>query len=82
MEKSCQQFVKQWIAMKNGMDTGEVDAKTNMFERGYLDSLQAYTLILELEEMFEVDFDEAAIAGNDVSTIEDLCKLVRKIRNG
>jgi acyl carrier protein len=44
--------------------------------------LQAYVLILELEETFEVDFDEAAIAGNDVSTIEDLCKLVRKIRNG
>jgi hypothetical protein len=31
MEKICQQFVKQWIAMKNGMDVGELDAAANMF---------------------------------------------------
>ena len=45
-----------------------------------LDSLSMVTLLLEIEETFEVQLDESDMNPFDLNTVEDAVKLVEKYR--
>ena len=45
-----------------------------------LDSLSMVTLLLEIEETFEVELDESDMNPFDLNTVEDAVKLVEKYR--
>ncbi len=45
-----------------------------------LDSLSMVTLLLEIEETFEIELDESDMNPFDLNTVEDAVKLVEKYR--
>lgn len=46
-----------------------------------LDSLSMVTLLLEIEETFEIELDESDMNPFDLNTVEDAVKLVEKYRD-
>lgn len=46
-----------------------------------LDSLSMVTLLLEIDETFEIELDESDMNPFDLNTVEDAVKLVEKYRD-
>ena len=55
--------------------TGELSDETDLYKMG-LNSLKAIQLIVDLEEIFNISFEEDELAIFDVKTLMDFKKLV------
>ena len=55
--------------------TGELSDETDLYKMG-LNSLKAIQLIVDLEEIFNISFEEDELAIFDVQTLMDFKKLV------
>mgnify|MGYP000920611035 FL=1 len=58
----------------------EIKPEDNLKEDLALDSLSMVTLLLEIEEIFEIELDESDMNPFDLNTVEDAVKLVEKYR--
>ena len=58
----------------------EIKPEDDLKEDLALDSLSMVTLLLEIEETFEVQLDESDMNPFDLNTVEDAVKLVEKYR--
>lgn len=58
----------------------EIKPEDDLKEDLALDSLSMVTLLLEIEETFEVELDESDMNPFDLNTVEDAVKLVEKYR--
>ena len=58
----------------------EIKPEDNLKEDLALDSLSMVTLLLEIEETFEIELDESDMNPFDLNTVEDAVKLVEKYR--
>ncbi len=56
----------------------EIKPEDNLKEDLALDSLSMVTLLLEIEEIFEIELDESDMNPFDLNTVEDAVKLVEK----
>lgn len=59
----------------------EIKPEDNLKEDLALDSLSMVTLLLEIEETFEIELDESDMNPFDLNTVEDAVKLVEKYRD-
>ena len=58
----------------------EIKPEDNLKEDLALDSLSMVTLLLEIEEIFEIELDESDMNPFDLNTVDDAVKLVEKYR--
>lgn len=58
----------------------EIKPEDNLKEDLALDSLSMVTLLLEIEEIFEIELNESDMNPFDLNTVEDAVKLVEKYR--
>ena len=58
----------------------EIKPEDDLKEDLALDSLSMVTLLLEIEETFEIELDESDMNPFDLNTVEDAVKLVEKYR--
>ena len=56
----------------------EIKPENDLKEDLALDSLSMITLLLEIEETFEIELDESDMNPFDLNTVEDAVKLVEK----
>ena len=63
------------IETNNRYCTGELYDETDLYKMG-LNSLKAIQLIVDLEEIFNISFEEDELAIFDVKTLMDFKKLV------
>lgn len=59
----------------------EIKPEDDLKEDLSLDSLSMVTLLLEIEETFEIELDESDMNPFDLNTVEDAVKLVEKYRD-
>ena len=59
----------------------EIKPEDDLKEDLALDSLSMVTLLLEIEETFEIELDESDMNPFDLNTVEDAVKLVEKYRD-
>ena len=65
-------------ASESELDPSEIEAKTNLRDDLGLDSLQAVTVVMALEQEFEIEVDDEEIDG--LQTVGDILELLaRKI---
>jgi len=76
----CEKFMAEWIAERNRLPLEKISLKSHMFDEGYLDSLKAYALILDMEQKFGISFDEASLLDPSIATIEGMCRIIEKLK--
>lgn len=63
-------------ASESSLDASEIEAETNLRDDLGLDSLQAVTVVMALEQEFEVEVDDEEIDG--LQTVGDILELLAR----
>jgi acyl carrier protein len=63
-------------ASESGLDPSEIGAETNLRDDLGLDSLQAVTVVMALEQEFEIEVDDQEIDG--LQTVGDILELLAR----
>ena len=63
-------------ASESELDASEIEAKTNLRDDLGLDSLQAVTVVMALEQEFEIEVDDEEIDG--LQTVGDILELLAR----
>lgn len=53
----------------------DIDVQQNLTELG-LDSLASVNLLIQLEEIFNIEFDDEDLVTDNFSSIENICNLI------
>jgi len=70
------------LLSKVGIDVNEIDNDTDLLTSGALESLGLIALICFMEEDFSISLDSSAFNINNFRTINALCLLIGKYKNG
>ena len=70
------EFIKKFVSEKNDMELDEIDIKKDMFEEGYLDSLSAYRLLLELDVKFSKTIPQEFFLERENFSIFDIAEVL------
>ncbi len=68
-------FIKQFIADRRGHDIDDIDVRADMFERHYIDSLGVFTLLLEIEDAFDVHFNDEDMTEGKMLSIQGIAQV-------
>ncbi len=72
-----QKIVEELLeASESSLDASEIGAETNLRDDLGLDSLQAVTVVMALEQEFEVEVDDEEIDG--LQTVGDILELLAR----
>jgi len=71
------EFLVNYIAKNNNIDSKEVDIESDIFEKLYLDSIGIFSLLVEIEDTFEKELGLDDIASLDKYTIQNIAKLMK-----
>jgi len=67
-----------WFADKIDCDESEIDTELNFFEEQYIDSLKVFELIVEIESVFNIKFDNSDFLDDKIHTIKGLNLLIKE----
>ena len=80
--ENYQTFIAQYIAEKRGLELACIDMSADMFEQHYIDSLGVFTLLMELENAFNVRFDEQDMSDKKMHTIQGMARVIENKQSG
>lgn len=75
-----EQTILEILTDISGADEGEIEATTELFEEGVLDSFGIVQLFVDLEERLGVKLDTANLQREDISTAEKITALCEAAR--
>ena len=73
------EMLKEAIVKVLKIDAGELSLETRFVEDLGADSLDMYQIAMNLEEIFDVNFDEADL--KQVITVNDAYEMLKEIKN-
>lgn len=76
MTMQIEEYIVRHIAERRGIAANEVDRHCDMFERGYVDSLAVFNMIVLLEEQFGVQLSEDELVDPSLYTVHGLAAAI------
>lgn len=76
-------WLVDWFAEHASVERSQIDANrsADYFERGWIDSLQAITLISEVEGTFDVEFSNDEFQNQEFTTITGFAGIIKSKRD-
>ena len=80
MDKNVNKWLIEWFVNNTGKQKDEIENNIdkNYFEMGYLDSFKFIGFISDIEDEFDVEFDNDQFEDRSFSTISGMAKIIEK----
>lgn len=80
MQNKIERFIQNWIVNAKGISLDEIGLIDNFFEKGWLDSLAMFRMLLELELEFDLQLDLDRLFTDAEPNITSLAKYLEMTR--
>ena len=70
----------KWLSKYFKIKISRKFLSTNYFEKGYLDSMELVSFIVEIEKKFQIKIKQKHYENRDFATIGGLAKIINKLR--
>ena len=70
------QYLVRNLAEKNDLTENQIDTTIDIFEKGYIDSIGIFSLLVEIEDNLEIELSLEDIASLDVYNINNIASLI------
>ncbi len=71
-----EEFIVDWIVKKKNIELSEINLTADIFEAGYLDSLSVFSLVMDIESKFNVNFNAEDLTSCSTYTIKLFANLI------
>ena len=78
MQSDVKEWILNWFESNTEVSRAELEENidNNYFDREYIDSFQFISLIADIEEEFDISFDNDQFEDRSFSTVSGLIKIV------
>ena len=81
MEETRNWLIQWFVDNANGDEkTLRENMAENYFDKGFIDSFTFISLIAEIEENFQIEFDNEQFADRSFATVAGLAQMIEKLR--
>jgi len=70
------QYLVRNLAEKNDLTENQIDTTIDIFEKGYIDSIGIFSLLVEIEDNLEIELSLEDISSLDVYNINNIASLI------
>lgn len=83
MERDIREWILEWFEENGSVDRGTLEANMdeNYLNAGYIDSFVFISLIADIEEEFEVEFDNDQFTERSFATLNGLIEILDSMVN-
>jgi len=71
-------WIKEWFVKNRSCHFNTLNESVNYFEFNYIDSLSIFSLVLDIEQEFNITFNESDFQDGKLSTINELAEFINK----
>ena len=76
MMTDIEAFIVRHIADRHGIESTGIERDADLFDRGYVDSLGVFNMMMVLEENFGIRFSEYDMVDPRINTVSGLAAII------
>lgn len=76
-----EKWLVNWLATNGGNDEVEIEKSMNesYFAAGFIDSFQFINMIYDIEDEFDIEFDNEQFEDRSFSTVSGMAKIIERM---